>query len=163
MLSIRYLALTALVVWLGGMLIVGLIVAPSTFRVLQAADPATGRVLAGTLFGEILRQFHLLAYVCGGLMLACLVVLKFVGPPPRAFVPRLALVALMLALEVYAGVPVTREINSLQSHVTGPINALPATDARRVRFDRLHQASTVLMTINMALGLALLSWYVREP
>ncbi|MGB7218403.1 MAG: DUF4149 domain-containing protein [Vicinamibacterales bacterium] len=163
MLFVRYLALTTLAVWLGGMVTVGLIVAPSTFSVLQAADPAMGRVLAGALFGEILGRFHLLAYGCGGLMLACLLVLKFVGPPPRTFVPRLAIVAAMLALEVYAGVPVTREINALQSQVTGPMNALPATDGRRMRFDRLHQTSTVLMTINMALGLVLLTWYVREP
>jgi hypothetical protein len=57
---------------------------------------------------------------------------------------------------------VSREITEIQSHVSGPVNALPDTDARRVRFDRLHQVSTVLMTINMALGLVLLFWYVRE-
>jgi uncharacterized membrane protein len=163
MLVVRYVALTALVVWLGGMVVVGLIVAPSTFRVLQAADPATGRVVAGALFGEILRVFHLLAYVCGGLIFVCLLVLKFVGPPPRAVFPRLALVAMMLLLELYAGVPVMREIESLQSQVKGPMNALAETDARRVRFDELHQTSTVLMTANMALGLVLLFWYVREP
>jgi uncharacterized membrane protein len=163
MLLVRYLALTALVVWLGGMVVVGLIVAPSTFRVLQAADPAMGRVVAGALFGEILREFHLLAYACGGLVFVCLLVLKYVGPPPRAVFPRLGLVAVMLALEIYAGVPVMREIESLQSQVKGPMNALAETDARRVRFDRLHQTSTVLMTVNMALGLVLLSWYVREP
>jgi hypothetical protein len=163
MLAVRYLALAALVVWLGGMAVLGLIVAPSTFRVLQAADPAAGRVLAGALFGEILGQFHLLEYACGGLLFVCLLVLKFVGPPPRGFVPRLALVAIMLGLAVYSGVPVTREITRLQSEVTGPISALAETDARRVRFDRLHQTSTALMTVNMALGLVLLFWYAGEP
>jgi hypothetical protein len=122
-----------------------------------------GRVVAGALFGEILRIFHLLAYACGGLVFVCLLVLKYVGPPPRAAFSRLGLVAAMLALEIYAGVPVMREIESLQSQVKGPMNALAETDARRVRFDRLHQTSTVLMTVNMALGLVLLSWYVREP
>jgi len=163
MIFVRYLALTALVVWLGGMVVVGLILAPATFRVLQAADPAMGRVVAGVLFGEFLKQFHLLAYACGGLVALCLLVLKFVGPPPRAFLPRIALVAAMLAAELYAGVPVMREIESLQAQVKGPMNALAPTDVRRVRFDRLHQTSTVLMTVNMALGLVLLSWYVREP
>jgi uncharacterized membrane protein len=163
MLAVRYLALTALVVWLGGMVVVGLVVAPSTFRVLQAADPAMGRVMAGALFGEVLRQFHLLAYACGGLLFICLLVLKFVGPPPRAFLVRLGLVTVMLALEVYAGVPVMRDIERLQSQVKGPMKALAETDERRVRFDRLHQTSTVLMTVNMALGLVLLTWYSREP
>jgi hypothetical protein len=158
----RYLALTALVVWLGGMVILGLLVAPQTFRVLQAADPANGRVLAGALFGAMLRQFHLMAYVCGAVLLVCLFVMKFVGPPPHAFVARIAIVTLMLALEFYSGVPVTRQIAEVQSQVSGTISQLPPTDERRIRFDRLHQTSTTLMVINMGLGLVLLAWYVRE-
>jgi len=162
MFVIRYVALAALVVWLGGMIVLGVLVAPSTFRVLQAADPATGRVLAGALFGDILRQFYLLAYACGAVILFCLLVMKFMGPPPRAFVLRAAIVVVMLALAVYAGVPVSREIAQVQSQVTGPMNALPDTDPRRARFNRLHTTSTTLMTIDMALGLVLLFWYVRE-
>jgi hypothetical protein len=162
MFVIRYVALAALVVWLGGMIVLGMLVAPSTFRVLQAADPATGRVLAGALFGDILRQFYLLAYACGAVILFCLFVMKFMGPPPRAFVLRGAIVAVMLALAVYAGGPVSREIAQIQSQVSGPINTLPDSDPRRVRFTRLHDASTMLMTINMALGLVLLFWYVKE-
>ena len=164
MLAIRYVALSALVVWLGGMIVLGLLVAPATFGVLQttAPDAATGRMLAGAVFGEILRRFHILAYGCGAILLACLFVMKFVGPPPQAFVARLAIVALMLAIALYSGVPVSREINQIQSQVSGPISSLPQTDARRARFDRLHGLSTTLMMINMGLGLVLLYWYVRE-
>jgi hypothetical protein len=162
MFAIRYVALLALVIWLGGMIMLGLLVAPSTFRVLQAADPAAGRVLAGTLFGDILRHFHLVAYACGGVILVCLFAIKFLGPPPRAFIARAAIVVVMLIIAVYSGYPVSREIAQIQSHLSGPVNALPEADPRRVRFDRLHQASTALMTINMALGLVLLFWYVRE-
>jgi hypothetical protein len=162
MIVVRYAALAALVVWLGGMVVLGLLVAPSTFRVLQAYDPVAGRVLAGALFGTILRQFHLLAYVCGSVILLSLLTLKLVGPPPRAFPVRAAIVVVMLAVAVYSGVPVTREIVQIQSQVSGPMNKLPETDPRRIRFDRLHALSTTLMTINMALGLVLLFWYVRE-
>jgi hypothetical protein len=144
------------------MIVLGLLVAPSTFRVLQATDPAAGRMLAGALFGDILRQFYLVAYGCGALILLCLFVMKFMGPPPHAFILRAAIVAVMLALAVYAGMPVSREIARIQSQVSGPMNALPRTDPRRVRFDRLHATSTTLMTINMGLGLVLLYWYVRE-
>ena len=73
MIAVRYAAIAALVMWLGGMLVLGLLVAPSTFRVLQAHDPAAGRMLAGALFGTILRQFHLLSYVCGFVILVCLI------------------------------------------------------------------------------------------
>ncbi len=161
MLLIRYLALAALVVWVGGMVILGLLVAPQTFRVLQAWNPADGRLLAGALFGAILRQFHFVAYACGVVLLVCLFVMKFLGPPP-AFVARVALVVLMLALALYSGVPVTRQLAHVQSQVSGPISQLPNEDPRRVEFDRLHRTSTMLMTMNMGLGLVLLFWYVRE-
>ena len=162
MIAVRYVALIALAVWVGGMVVLGLLVAPSTFRVLQLHDGAAGRVLAGAVFGDILRNFYILAYVCGGLILASLVIMKLVGPPPRAFPIRAAIVAVMLAFAVYAGVPVSRQIATVQSQVTGPINQLPDSDPRRVRFDRLHATSTVLMTVNMILGIVLLYWYVRE-
>ena len=155
-------ALLALVVWLGGMVALGLLVAPSTFRVLEAHDPAAGRVLAGAVFGEILRRFYLLAYVCGGVMLVCLLIMKFVGPPPRTFVARAAIVLVMLALAAYAGVPVSRQIARIQSEVSGPMTALPDADPRRVEFNRLHATSTTLMTLDIALGMVLLFWYIRE-
>ena len=160
--AVRYVALLSLTVWLGGMVVLGLLVAPSTFGVLQAHDPAAGRVLAGALFGVILRQFYILEYACGALILICLLIMKFVGPPPRAFLLRAAIVVLMVGLAGYAGVPVAREIGQLQARVSGPINKLAETDPIRMRFDRLHSTSTTLMTVNMVLGLILLSWYVRE-
>jgi hypothetical protein len=160
--AIRFVALLALVVWLGGMIVLGLVVAPATFRVLQAQAPATGRVLAGALFGDILRRFYLLAYGCGAVMLLSLLMMKSIGPPPRAFLPRAAIVVTMLAVAAYAGVPVAREIAQLQSRVSGPINALPETDPLRLRFDTLHAMSTRLMTVDIVLGLVLLSWYIRE-
>ena len=82
MLIVRYLALAALVVWLGGMVTLGLLTTPSR---------------------EVLQQFNLVAYGCGGLIIICLLVQKFVGPPPAAFVPRLGLVALMLAVAAGGG------------------------------------------------------------
>jgi hypothetical protein len=162
MIAVRYAALAALVVWLGGMLVLGGLVAPSTFRVLQDHQAGAGRVLAGALFGDILRQFYIVAYVCGAVILLSLIILKLVGPPPRAFPVRAALVSFMLAIALYAGVPVAREIAHIQSQVAGPMQQLPDTDPRRVRFDRLHATSTTLMTVNMVLGLVLLYWYVRE-
>src|SRR5690348_11882263 len=39
---VRYVALIALVVWVGGMVVLGVVVAPTTSRVLAAASPANG-------------------------------------------------------------------------------------------------------------------------
>ena len=88
--------------------------------------------------------------------------MKLLGPPPQNFIPRIAIVVVMLGIAVYSGVPVTREITSIQSQIAGPVSSLPESDPRRARFDRLHAMSTTLMTINMGLGLVLLYWYVNE-
>jgi hypothetical protein len=160
--AVRYVALSALVVWIGAMVTLGLLVAPSTFQALQEADLSSGRVLAGLVFGEVLRRFHLLSYVCGAVLLVSLFVMKFVGPPPSGFVARSALVLAMLAVSLYSGLPVSRELESIQAQVAGPVSSLPAADLRRQRFDDLHRRSTLLMTINLGLGLVLLGWYARE-
>jgi hypothetical protein len=163
MLAVRFVALAALVVWLGGMVTLGLLVAPSVFGVLQASDPTAGRALAGAVFGETLRTFHLLAYACGAVIFISLFVMKFIGPPPAAFTARATLVAAMLGIAVYSGVPVTEEIEQIQASVGSPVGSLPPGDPRRVRFDRLHRTSTLLMAFNIGLGSVLLFWYVREP
>lgn len=160
--AVRYVVLAALVVWLGGMVVLGLLVAPSVFRVLEGVDPEGGRVIAGAVFGEVLRRFHLLAYVCGTTVLVGLFLMKFVGPPPAAFAVRVALTSGMLAVALYSGFPVSREIAQLQSDVQGPMHQLPARDPRRLRFDALHETSTTLMTTSVVLGLVSLFWYTRE-
>jgi len=114
------------------------------------------------VFGTILRRFHYVAYACGAILYIALFVMKFVGPPPQAFVLRAAIVFVMLVVALYSGVPVTRELEQIQSQVSGPVSRLPEPDQRRTRFDQLHQRSTMLMTLNMGLGLVLLYWYVRE-
>lgn len=162
MFVVRYVVLAALVIWTGGMVALGGIVAPSAFQVLERVDPQNGRIFAGLLFGDILRQFSFLAYVCGSLVVAGLVIMKFVGPPPRAFTLRLILSAAMLASAIYTGVPLLKEIAQIQAAAAGPINALPASDPRRVRFDQLHETSTTLMSINLGLGFLSLFWYARE-
>jgi hypothetical protein len=73
---VRYVALVALAIWVGGM------VAP--FCLLRSYDVPP---LSGPL-----------AYACGGTELVSLFILKFVGPPPRAFPLRAALVVLMLVV-----------------------------------------------------------------
>ena len=80
-------------------------------------------------------------------MLVCLFAIKFLGPPPQSFIPRVAIVAAMLIIAVYSGYPLTRATARVRAQVSGPVSALPATDARRVEFDRLHQISTALMAV----------------
>ena len=44
---------------------------------------------------------HLVSAVCGGLILVALLAMKFIGPPPRAFVVRASIVVVMLVIMGY--------------------------------------------------------------
>lgn len=160
--ALRYLYVLALVIWLGGMATAALIVAPTTFGVLQAWDPATGRVLAGDVFGAVLDRLHLVAYAAAAIMFVVLTVQRIVGPRPRHYGIRAGLIGLIAVLTFYSGRVLIPRIDTLQTQVAGPMTALPDTDARRVEFDRLHQLSTMLISATMVGGLVLLAWETRE-
>ena len=162
MLALRYVYVLALAIWLGGMVVLGAVVAPTTFQVLQAIEPSTGRLLGGTIFGAILSRFHDVAYGAGALALLALAAMALLGPRPVAFAVRSAIVALMLMVALYSGLVVLREVNSIQKEVGGLPSSLPAGDERRVRFDQLHQLSTRLMVINIVGALTLLYWEAKE-
>ena len=160
MIAVRYGALAALAVWLGSTSVLGLLIPPTMARALPADPSVVAEVDA--VFDELFRLFHLLSYACGVVVLVSLLVIKFVGPPPASFKVRAALVSLMLAVAVYSGLPLNRKIRDVQSTVKGPVGALPESDPRRARLDRLHRIDMTLMSVNMALGVVLLYWYVRE-
>ena len=162
MLALRYVYVLALAIWLGGMVVLGAVVAPTTFQVLQAIEPSTGRLLGGAVFGAILSRFHYVAYGAGALALLALAAMALLGPRPVAFAVRSAIVALMLVVALYTGLVVLREVNSIQREVSGLPSSLPAGDERRVRFDQLHQLSTRLMVINIVGALMLLYWEAKE-
>ena len=69
MVAVRYTALAALVVWIAAML---------------------------TRIGGKTLALYAAPLACGAIVLLGLLVMKFVGPPPRAFIPRIALVGGML-------------------------------------------------------------------
>jgi hypothetical protein len=156
---VRYLALAALTVWLGSMSVLGILVGPAIGRTLETAD---GHLLGEPALSEVLRLFHLLSYTCGAVLLICLFVIKFVGPPPPAFKLRAALAAIMLGIALYSGIPLAREMTAIQALVPAPVRGASDIDPRRTRFDRLHATAAILLAINVGLGLVLLSWYVRE-
>jgi len=162
MLALRYAYVAALALWLGGMVVLGALVAPTTFAFLQAAAPDSGRALAGELFGTTLSRFHLLEYACGIVLLFSLAIMALLGPRPAGFAIRSAVAAIMLAVALYSGLVVLSEIQQIQQQAGTLPSQLPADDARRVRFDSLHQLSTRLMMLNIAGALVLLYWEARE-
>jgi hypothetical protein len=106
MLAVRYVTLAALVVWLGA--------------------------LIAARFGDVLRHLSLVTGACGAVIVVGLFAMKFMGPPPPVFVPRLAIVFLMLMVAAASAWLAAAEVASL------------------------------LLTLDIALGFVLLFWYTHE-
>ena len=162
MLALRYVYVLALVIWLGGMVILGALVAPTTFQVLPSIEPSSGRALAGELFGTTIARFHYVAYGAGGILLVTLAAMARLASRPAGYAVRGALVACMLAAALYSGLVVLTRIDAIQRDVGVLVSSLPADDTLRLEFDRLHLLSTRLMMLSMVGGLALVYWEARE-
>ena len=78
MVVVRYATLVALVLWLG--------------------------VMQSTVFFDRPDYADWLEIGCGGVLFVGLFAMKFLGPPPRAFVTRVALVFVMLCVAAFAQV-----------------------------------------------------------
>jgi hypothetical protein len=175
MLGLRYIYVLSLTIWVGGAIAIGGIAAPATFASLTTHDPASvpnasaasgdpagGRVLAGIVFGEILRRFYLASYAAGAALLLSLIVMALLGPRPAAFFVRAGIAALMLGLTLYAGVILAAQITQVQREIGVSVASLPADDPRRIEFGQLHGLSTLLMALTGVGGLVLLYWEARE-
>jgi len=160
--TLRYVYLLALVVWLGGMVAIGVVVAPTIFQTLQTVAPQEGRAYAGEAFKAILIRFHYVAYACGTLLMLSLVGMGLLGPRPKGYAIRAGLVLVMLVIALYSGLVVLSEIDGIQAEVGTLPSRLPALDPRRLRFDALHTLATRLMQVNIVLALGLLWWEARD-
>jgi hypothetical protein len=162
MLVLRYAALLALVVWVGGLLALGGIAAPSIFDVVADRQVPNGRLLSGALFGEILRRFTLVSYGAGGALMLTLLARRILGPRPHRFAWRAAIVAVMLAATAYASLAVGTRVEQLQREIGVAPSSLPDGDPRRIEFGRLHGISTALQLVPLLGGLALIFWEIKE-
>jgi hypothetical protein len=106
MIVVRYSTLAALVLWLS--------------------------VMLAARFGDLMRPLPLFALACGAITFVGLFAMKFLGPPPPAFLPRLAIVSAMLLIA--------------------------AASAWRVS----SATAAWLTPVNIGLGFLLLYWYTRE-
>lgn len=162
MLVLRYAALLALVVWIGGLVALGGIAAPSIFDIVAQRQVADGRVLSGALFGEMLRRFTIVSYGCGAVLLLSLIARRILGPRPHRFAWRAAIAAVMLAVTAYGSISIASRIARVQRDAGVAPSSLPAGDPRRIEFGRLHGVSTALQLVPLLGGLILIFWEIKE-
>lgn len=145
----RWLHSVALSLWLGGLLAIGTLTAPTAFRVLRGSHLLTlaqANILAGHVVGDSLALFTFVCYGCGMLLLmANIILLPYAS---RMLVIRcLAVSGLLLVSALMLGLVLT-----------------PAMDAARTQgnlptFDRLHHLYERTSTLVQFPLLLLLAWY----
>lgn len=140
--ALRFAYLLALVVWLGGLVTLGAVVAPSLAGALWDRLPPGNEAVGGVAFGVILAQFYAVAGACGVLMLVTLVGMALLGPRPRPYGARVAAIGLMLLATGIAGSPFTRPLAASLREGAGSVAAL--------------------LSVTVIGGVCLLFWEARE-
>ena len=162
MVALRSLYLIALVFWVGGMVALGAFAAPATFDVLEIHHGAGGRLEAGDVFDEMLRRFRYFEYGSAVILLGCLGTLSRHRPQPPAVPIRIATVATMLAVSLYAGFSVAGQVAGLQQEIDVNVAAWTDSSQYAARFDTLYAQTTMLLLVNLGFGLSLIYWEARS-
>ena len=161
MLALRFAAVLALVVWIGGLVTLGALAAPAAFEVLGARG-AGGRTLAGSVVGETLRRFNVVTYGCAAVVLLSLTIRGVLGPRPRRFALRVGGLLLMTAAALYAGLVVAPQVAHARQSIGAAPSTLDPADPRRIEFGRLHARSVSVQLVPLLGGLALLLFELRD-
>jgi hypothetical protein len=151
----RFLMLLSLVVWLGGIVFFGFVVAPALFSILPS------RELAGSVVQRSLGVLHWIGIASALVFLIASTLDALNTPGVRYGVSRNIIMTIALGLTLVSQFWVTRTMQRLRVEM-GTIDTVSATDPRRVMFDRLHTASTSLEGGVLLLGLTTLFLVAKE-
>src|SRR5688572_8262969 len=152
---LRFVSLLSLVIWLGGIIFFGAVMAPALFSTLPS------RHLAGGVVTRTLSSLHIIGLIGGLVFLAASATHSYLtrGAAQLLSTPNL-LIVLMLLLTLVSQVAITPKMATLRAEI-GVTDDVPAGDARRVEFSRLHVWSTRLEMGVLFLGLGVL-WFVSR-
>ncbi len=141
-LTLHFFHTMALVLWVGGMVAIGAVVAPVAFR--ESPD----RMLAGRVVGLSLQRFDRLVIVCIVALLATSVLMAQWYGRWSAWYAIQYVCILMMSASALASMwilsPRMRRLRETLEQGAGV--------EERARFDRLHQLATMSMQFNLACG-----------
>ncbi|HEX8850159.1 MAG TPA: DUF4149 domain-containing protein [Gemmatimonadaceae bacterium] len=124
--------------WLGAGILFAAVVAPAAFAVLPS------RSLAGAVVGRVLPAL----FYCGMATGVALMLLQ--ARASGRLVTAGTVAGLVTAVSCAIGqLVIAPRIERVRAAIPGPVEELPATDARRAEFGRLHASSVVWLGVGM--------------
>jgi uncharacterized membrane protein len=146
---LRFVMLLSLVVWLGGLIFLAFVLAPTVF----SSGLLPTRQMAGSIVGRSLDLLHWMAIASGIIFLISSVLYnRLSAGSPRLLAARHILILLMLLLTLISQCAISPKMHAIRAEV-GAIDNLPLNDPLRVRFDRLHAWSEDFEIAVLVLGL----------
>jgi hypothetical protein len=137
----------SLIVWLGGVIFFGAVLAPTVFSVLPT------RHLAGNVVNRSLHILHWMGIISGLVFLASsMVYSRFTRGSAHPFALRHVLLYFMLLLTVISQFGISPKMATLRSSMVD-IDYVSASDPLRIQFNSLHIWSTRLEGGVLLLGL----------
>jgi hypothetical protein len=154
---LRFLMLLSLVVWLGGLIFLAFVEAPTVF----SPGLLPTRHMAGSIVGRSLDVLHYMAIVSGIVFLtSSMIYNRMTVGNARPLAARHVLIALMLGLTVISQFVISPKMRAIRAEV-GVIDTLPLDSPLRVEFNRLHVWSEKFEQAVLLLGLAALYFTAR--
>lgn len=131
---LRFLMLLSLVVWLGGLIFLAFVEAPTVF----SSGLLPTRHIAGSIVGHSIDVLHYMAIVSGIVFLiTSMTYSRMTAGTARPLAGRHLLIALMLLLTVISQFAISPKMHAIRAQA-GVIDDLPLDSPLRVEFNRLH-------------------------
>jgi uncharacterized membrane protein len=154
---LRFLMLLSLVVWVGGIIFLSFVEAPTAFRV------APTRHMAGSVVGASLSTLHWIGLFSGVIFLgSSMLYSSLTTGSARPLAARHMLVFAMLLLTAVSQFGVSTKMASLRVSFQD-IDTVAASDPARMQFESLHKWSVRLEVGVLLLGLAAVYLTASNP
>lgn len=136
----------SLITWIGGMIFLVVIGAPSIFKVLP-------RETAGDVLGDIFPKYWIMGYLCGITALVTVAIISI----KEQFYPweRIGLLSFMTALTFYLGLVLAARARQIRLQIRSESDT-PQRVTLMGKFRGVHKVSVILNVIVLIAGLAVI-------
>lgn len=146
---LRFLMLLSLIVWVGGIIFLAFVEAPTVFT----SGLLPTRHMAGSIIGHSLDLLHYMGIISGIVFLvASMTYCRMTSGTARPMALRHLLLALMIVLALISQFAISPKMYSLRAQA-GVIDNLALDNPIRAEFDRLHVWSENFEVALLVLGL----------
>lgn len=155
MVIISFIHHLSLVTWIGGMIFLVVIGAPSIFKVLP-------RDAAGDVLGDIFPKYWIMGYICGIASLVTIVIMSWPRTGTEQFYPwdRISLLTFMTVLTFYLGLVSAARARKLRLQIRANVDT-SMNQTLQKKFRSIHRFSVILNVLVLLAGLAVIFLMVR--